>query len=571
MNILVTLNSGLGADLGPNFNLTANVGSVTPSTATKTQLTTGIFVDVDPSATQITVTSTGTCTTSIVLNITGQTTSTTTLGVTPFVLGRDSVNFFTACTKYTTDPITYYGGPGAILQVGTTLYFDNTLTNVVVFGYYSNGTDWYLCNTAGLITSTGSCSTTTTTSTSTTSTSTTSTSTTSTSTTTSTTTLAPATFSLGYSATTDWQACFASQTNYYSYPGELLQNGLQLFTDITFSTKAPSGWYSNGSNYWFIAAACREYTFTNNLGYDESVSYYDCSGVLQILLVYDGTTSNAVCVDAIVNLNGLTANDNGAGSCPPSTTGVLQDEAVCPTTTTTSTTSTTTSTTSTSTSTTSTSTTTSTTTEAPTTTTTTAAPTTTTTTEAGTTTTTTLAPGETTTTTTAAPTTTTTAAPTTTTTAAPTTTTTAAPQCNYDGLTIVCDSTTTTTTAAPTTTTTTAAPTTTTTTSTYSVTINLCAGGADGSGTVTAYAYSNFAVDTSINIPIKWTGDLASELLGSITISVGQTCGSTTLSGAVIGENYSDLTTVGDISPLTYGTQEYFIGFAGSGAPCATC
>ena len=79
MNILVTLNSGLGADTGPNFNLTTDVGSVTPNTATKIELLAGKFVDVDPSATQITVTSVGTCTTSIVLNIVGQTTTTTTL------------------------------------------------------------------------------------------------------------------------------------------------------------------------------------------------------------------------------------------------------------------------------------------------------------------------------------------------------------------------------------------------------------------------------------------------------------------------------------------------------------
>ena len=569
MNILVTLNSGLGADLGPNFNLTANVGSVAPSTATKSQLTTGIFVDVDPSATQITVTSTGTCTNSIVLNISGQTTSTTTVGVSSFVLGRDTLNFFTACTKYTTDPITYYGGSGAILQVGTTLYFENTLINKVVAGYYSNGTNWYLCDANGLITSTGSCSTTTTTSTSTTSTSTSTTSTTSTSTSTTSTTLAPETFSLGYSATTDWQACFASQTNYYSYTGEILQNGLQLFTDITLSTKAPSGWYSNGSKYWFIAAACKEYTFTNNLGYDESVSYYDCNGVFQILLVYDGTTSSAVCVDSITNLNGLTANDNGAGSCPPSTTGVFQDEAVCPTTTTTSTTSTSTSTTSTSTTSTSTSTTSTTTTEAPTTTTSSSTSTTSTTTVP-------LPPGETSTTTTS-----TTQPPTTTTTSTSTTTTTTtgAPQCTYDGLTVVCDGTTTTTTAAPTTTTTTAAPTTTTTaaptttttTSTYDVTISLCAGNADGGGTVTAYAYSTVAVDTSINIPIKWTGDLASELLGSITINSGQTCGTTTMSGAIIGENFSILDLVGGVSPSSYGTQNYIGGFAGSGSPCTSC
>ena len=422
MNILLTLNSGLGADLGPNFNLTANAGSVTPSSATKSQLTTGIFVDVDPSATQITVTSTGTCTNSIVLNISGQTTTTTTLGINSFVLGRDGANFFTACTKYTTDPITYYAGVGAILEIGITLYSESTLTNHVVSGYYSDGTNWYLCNSNGEITSTGSCSTTTTTSTSTTSTTTAAPSTTTTTSTTSTTTtLAPETFSLGYSATADWEACFASQTNYYSYTGEILQNGLQLFTDITLSTKAPSGWYSNGSKYWYIPPACKEYTFTNDTGFDNYVDYYDCNGVFQQIYVYDGTTSSAVCVDFIVDLRSMTANNNGAGSCPPSTTGVFQDEAVCPTTTTTSTTSTTTSTTSTTTSTTSTSTSTTSTTAAPTSTTTTEAPTTTT---SSTTSTTTvpLPPGETSTTTTS-----TTAAPTsttTTTTEPPTTTTT---------------------------------------------------------------------------------------------------------------------------------------------------
>ena len=75
MNVFVQLNLGLGNDLGPNFNLTADAGSVTPSTATKAELLVGKFVDVNASATQITVTSTGTCTNSLVLNITGQTIS----------------------------------------------------------------------------------------------------------------------------------------------------------------------------------------------------------------------------------------------------------------------------------------------------------------------------------------------------------------------------------------------------------------------------------------------------------------------------------------------------------------
>jgi hypothetical protein len=68
MNVIVTLNAGLGADLGP-FNLTANTGVVTPSTATKSQLLAGKTVSVSNVATQITVTSTGVCTNSITLPI----------------------------------------------------------------------------------------------------------------------------------------------------------------------------------------------------------------------------------------------------------------------------------------------------------------------------------------------------------------------------------------------------------------------------------------------------------------------------------------------------------------------
>ncbi len=79
-SITLTLGAGLGADLGPNFNLTADVGSVTPSTATKTELTAGKSVSVDDAATQVTVTSTGTCTNAITQTIpcAGGTTTTTT-------------------------------------------------------------------------------------------------------------------------------------------------------------------------------------------------------------------------------------------------------------------------------------------------------------------------------------------------------------------------------------------------------------------------------------------------------------------------------------------------------------
>jgi hypothetical protein len=77
MQVLVTLNSGQGVNLGPNFTLSVNNGTITPNTATITELLLGKLVTVD-TATQITITSIGDCTNSLILNIISATTTTTT-------------------------------------------------------------------------------------------------------------------------------------------------------------------------------------------------------------------------------------------------------------------------------------------------------------------------------------------------------------------------------------------------------------------------------------------------------------------------------------------------------------
>lgn len=51
----------LCSDLGPTFNLTSDVGIVTPSVVSRNDLITGILITVDSTATQITVTSNGVC------------------------------------------------------------------------------------------------------------------------------------------------------------------------------------------------------------------------------------------------------------------------------------------------------------------------------------------------------------------------------------------------------------------------------------------------------------------------------------------------------------------------------
>ena len=82
-NVLLILGSGLGSNLGPNFNLTSDAGAVTPSTATRTQLLNGLIVSVNDATTSVTVTSTGPCANSITQSLpcppltTTSTTSTT--------------------------------------------------------------------------------------------------------------------------------------------------------------------------------------------------------------------------------------------------------------------------------------------------------------------------------------------------------------------------------------------------------------------------------------------------------------------------------------------------------------
>jgi hypothetical protein len=77
MYILVKLNSNQGTDLGPNFTLTANVGTLVPATATLAELLVGVTVLADNTATQVFVTSQGICTNALTIAISPATTTTT--------------------------------------------------------------------------------------------------------------------------------------------------------------------------------------------------------------------------------------------------------------------------------------------------------------------------------------------------------------------------------------------------------------------------------------------------------------------------------------------------------------
>jgi hypothetical protein len=276
MDILITLNSGLGADLGPNFTLaTNNGGTITPNTATKTELLAGKSVSVSDGSTIVFVQSVGVCTTQISINIAGITTSTTstttaaitstttststtstststtststTLAPVLVTLAYSNVDGPTACYKFTApipDTSTYYLQPGGTLADGNTLYVDGLYSAIVADGFYSNGVDLWEVNVAasgGVLSNGTPCPQTTTTTTSTT-TSTTSTSTTSTTTTeaptTTTTTEAPTTTTTTVAGTTTTTVAGTTTTTTLA-PGETTTTTTAAPTTTT-TTAAPT-------------------------------------------------------------------------------------------------------------------------------------------------------------------------------------------------------------------------------------------------------------------------------------------------------------------------------------------
>jgi hypothetical protein len=157
-NITLTLGAGLSSSLGPNFNLTADVGDVTPSTATKTELLLGKSVSVDDSATEVTITSVGVCTASITQMIPCiETTTIIDIGTNESLdiaidLSNMTVNGVTVTDVIGTDPNT--PGNGASVrtsQIGTyniVLTYDSTISGQKIILIDSDGTP-YCNNTTG--------------------------------------------------------------------------------------------------------------------------------------------------------------------------------------------------------------------------------------------------------------------------------------------------------------------------------------------------------------------------------------------------------------------------------------
>ena len=540
MNVTITLDSGLGADLGPNFNLTANVGGiVTPNTATRVELLAGKLVSVSDTSDIIFVTSTGVCTNTLVINIAGITTSTTTSTSTTsttststtaaptttttststtttvapilFIMTYDASVGGQACANFANNVgnTTYYTPGITPLADGVGLFVDSNCTTFVDDGYYSDGTNWWYISGGTLSTQT-TCS-------------------------------------------IEWYTltiCFGSgTTTTKAYPSDTFNVNDRVhigtapnqtyYTITTVHISDPGGSHTSPiSDSTTSCPSTVDYTISSDCPYPlGKITVNGLSGGLGTYQITTNLYSTSVAAlaatvwESITTTKDYTSVSDGTYYVAVRDAGDIENiisKSVVVACTTTTTTSTTTSTTSTSTTTSTTSTSTSTSTS----TTTTEPPTTTSTSSTTSTTTIPLPPGETSTTTTSTSTTTTTEPPTTTTTTEPptttttststtTTTTTAAPQCTYDGLTIVCDGTTTTTTTEP--------PTTTTTTTTAGITYIAypadkygCSGGSCGSFIETTEIAFPDTFTVTIN---KWyvsqSGDGYAYQLTSTTPSAG--------------------------------------------------
>jgi len=103
------------------------------------------------------------------------------------------------------------------------------------------------------------------------------------------------------------------------------------------------------------------------------------------------------------------------------------------------------------------------------------------------------------------------------------------------------------------------------------VEIDACANvQADSSGDVVAYAYSSVPVDTTITVDVTWTASDLSTISGTITILVGETCGTVTLTGADPNEGGASLE-ITSIAPGSFGSQTYVEGVETLSASCTTC
>lgn len=110
-NIQVRLNlSEIGTLISEVLVLSTNVGTPTPMSVTKVQLLLGVNVEVDASATSITIHSTGQCTTSYTMQIQGKpsttTTTTTEVPITTTTTTNDQTTTTTSTTTSTTTTTT---------------------------------------------------------------------------------------------------------------------------------------------------------------------------------------------------------------------------------------------------------------------------------------------------------------------------------------------------------------------------------------------------------------------------------------------------------------------------------
>lgn len=103
------------------------------------------------------------------------------------------------------------------------------------------------------------------------------------------------------------------------------------------------------------------------------------------------------------------------------------------------------------------------------------------------------------------------------------------------------------------------------------VDIDACASvQADSSGNVVAYAYASVPVATTLIVGLTWTASDTGTISGTVTILVGETCGTVTLTGATPNIGGANLQ-ITSITPGSFGGQTYVVGVETLSPACTVC
>ena len=230
------------------------------------------------------------------------TTSTTTSPPSTFSLGYDASSALNACADYLGSPSTYFSYSGVSLANSAKLFTNGDLATPASNGYYSDGTNYYIITSDGILNDKATCvsATTTTTTTTTTTAPGTTTTTTAAGTTTTTTTIAPGAFNVTNNGSSNYVINGNSNPTLTVTEGEIYTFNISSVGHPFWIKTVNSTGTVNQYNTGVTNNGTDDGTITWTVSYDApSTLYYNCqfhsamAGTINVIDVPTTTTTGA--------------------------------------------------------------------------------------------------------------------------------------------------------------------------------------------------------------------------------------------------------------------------------------